>query len=270
VLAREAAKGSELLVVAGAEITRSMPPGHFNALFVKDVNKLLLDDPMEVFKEAARQEAFVMWNHPHWTAQAANGIVPVSPIHEELFDKGLVQGIEVYNEFTYSDEALELAIAHGLAPLGSSDVHGLVHHTFGLDEGGHRPITIVFAEKKNEESLKEALLEGRTVVWFDQTLVGQDAYLAALVETCIEVQKVEGALVQEVKLTNRSSSDFILRNTSDLNFHNKAAVFRVPARESLSLYVKTMEELQSFPLSFQVLNAFSAPDRHPKIQFIVK
>ncbi|MEZ4825939.1 MAG: hypothetical protein R3C61_06545 [Bacteroidia bacterium] len=41
-----------LLVVRGSEITRSMPPGHCNAIFINDANKLLNDDPMVVFREA--------------------------------------------------------------------------------------------------------------------------------------------------------------------------------------------------------------------------
>ena len=39
--AKKAAKGSDLLVLSGSEITRQMPPGHMNAIFLKDSNKLL-------------------------------------------------------------------------------------------------------------------------------------------------------------------------------------------------------------------------------------
>ena len=45
-LALKAAKGTELLIIPGTEITRLMPPGHFNAIFVKDVNKLDQKDVM--------------------------------------------------------------------------------------------------------------------------------------------------------------------------------------------------------------------------------
>ena len=39
--AHKAAKGSSLVVLAGSEITREMPPGHMNAIFLEDSNKLL-------------------------------------------------------------------------------------------------------------------------------------------------------------------------------------------------------------------------------------
>ena len=34
-------KGEKLQVINGSEITREMPPGHINAVFVKDANALL-------------------------------------------------------------------------------------------------------------------------------------------------------------------------------------------------------------------------------------
>ncbi|MFB6231174.1 MAG: Sb-PDE family phosphodiesterase [Salinibacter sp.] len=54
-VARQAADEHELLVINGSEITREMPPGHANAIFLKDANPLLKDDPMAVFKEAHSQ-----------------------------------------------------------------------------------------------------------------------------------------------------------------------------------------------------------------------
>ena len=42
--ALEAAKDSDLLVIPGSEITRDMPAGHINAIFIKDANnKTALD-----------------------------------------------------------------------------------------------------------------------------------------------------------------------------------------------------------------------------------
>ncbi len=149
-----------------------MPPGHANAIFVQDANKFKVDDVMDAFREAKRQNAFVFWNHPHWTAQAPNGIVPLDQMHLDLFEEGLIQGVEVYNEYTYSDEALKLALDHNLTIMGNSDVHGLVDWVFSVPQGGHRPVTLVFAKEKSAEAIKEALFAKRTAVWFDNTLVG--------------------------------------------------------------------------------------------------
>mgnify|MGYP000225828799 CR=1 FL=1 len=37
---KKAAKETDILIIPGTELTRFMPPGHFNAIFVKDVNTL--------------------------------------------------------------------------------------------------------------------------------------------------------------------------------------------------------------------------------------
>ena len=59
-LAKGFAKNSDLLVLNGSEITRDMPPGHANAIFLKDANKLITDDPIEAFLEARKQDAFCL------------------------------------------------------------------------------------------------------------------------------------------------------------------------------------------------------------------
>ena len=46
-LSKKYAEKSELMVIAGTEITKSMPPGHSNAIFVKDVNKIMHDNYMD-------------------------------------------------------------------------------------------------------------------------------------------------------------------------------------------------------------------------------
>ena len=38
--AKAAALGKEIIIISGSEITRDMPPGHINAVFIKDANKL--------------------------------------------------------------------------------------------------------------------------------------------------------------------------------------------------------------------------------------
>ena len=269
-LAMEAAKNSDLIIVNGAEITRSMPPGHANAIFLKDANKLTVDDYMEAFQEAKEQGAFVFWNHPHWTSQRPDGMATLTELHTQLIQEGLISGIEIYNHTTYSDEALDIAHAHNLALLGTSDIHGLVDWQYNVPDGGHRPVTLVFAEEKSEKALKEAMEERRTAVWFGNTLVGAEAYLKPLVESSIEVVHHVKSQVQQVELINHSDASYILENKMDYTLHNKAAVFILKAHESVSLQVKTPDKPDSFKLSFRVLNAFTTPDDHPEISFTLE
>ena len=58
-------KEEKLLIVNGQEITRKMPPGHLNAIFVENANLLLnKEDSIQGIIEANNQGAFVFWNHP--------------------------------------------------------------------------------------------------------------------------------------------------------------------------------------------------------------
>ncbi len=269
-LARKAAEGTDLMVIPGTEITRSMPPGHFNAIFVKDVNKLNQDDVMEVFREARNQGAFVFWNHPHWTAQRPDGVATLTDMHQELLKEGLFAGIEVYNDNTYSGEAVRLAGEYKLTMLGNSDVHGLVDWAYQVPEGGHRPVTLVFAREKTPEAMQVAMENRQTVVWFKNSLVGNQEFLIPLITGSLEVQKEGRGPVPSVMIHNLSDADYILENLSGYTLHNFAPVFTLKAHETTTVMVKTLESLDSFELKFKVLNAFSSPTEHVDITLRVE
>ncbi len=60
-IAKKSVSGGDLIVIPGSEITRHMPPGHFNAIFIKDANKLLIEsDSIAGIYEANKQGAFVL------------------------------------------------------------------------------------------------------------------------------------------------------------------------------------------------------------------
>ena len=89
----------KLIVINGQEITRSMPPGHINAIFLNDANKLLHPkDSLKGILAANKQDAFVFWNHPAWPAQRSDGIAKLDEFHKYLIEKKLLHGIEVVNE----------------------------------------------------------------------------------------------------------------------------------------------------------------------------
>ena len=128
-LTKKYAKGSDLMVIAGTEITKKMPPGHANAIFVKDVNKIMNDDYMKSYEAARKQGAFTFWNHPHWIGQRKDASVKVFDEVEELINKRLLHGIEVTNERTYSDQAIQAAFIRNRFIPGIYVVAGL---SFGM------------------------------------------------------------------------------------------------------------------------------------------
>ena len=268
-LASEAAKNTDLLVINGAEITRSMPPGHSNAIFLEDANLLNVDDPMDAFKEARKQGAFVFWNHPHWTSQQPNGVATLTEMQIELIQEGFISGIEIYNNSTYSVEALKIANEYNLTVTGNSDIHGLIDWQFGVSEGGHRPVTLVFASEKSKNAMKEAMENRQTAVWFGNTLVGDARFVGPLVKSSLEIIRQGRSQVQGIEIKNHSDADFILENLSEYTLHNRASVFVAKAHETTRIQVKTLEAMDSFDLKFRVLNAYTAPDQHPEITLTV-
>lgn len=267
-VASKLARPYDLLVVNGAEITRSMPPGHNNAIFIEDANQLLIADSIEVFREANRQGAFVFWNHANWIAQRRDGIATMTPTHEFLVEQGLLHGIEVVNDLTYSEEALQIALDHNLTIMATSDIHGLIDWQYNVAEGGHRPVTLVFAEAKTEEAVKEALFDRRTVAWYDNTLIGRKEHLMPLLEACIQLQAVEylgPTSIAQVTLYNDSDAEFLLLNRSDYTFHESADVVVLPPNTTTTINVKTRKLLEAFELRFQVLNAVMAPQEFPTV-----
>lgn len=267
-LAQQYASGTDLLVIRGAEVTRDMPPGHSNAVFLQDVNALNVDDFRDAFRAAGAQGAFVFWNHPMWEAQVPSGMPTLTDVHRELIDEGLLHGIEVVNMHSYSDEALRIALDNDLTILGTSDIHGLVDWDFDVPDGGHRPVTLVFAEDHTTASLRSALFAGRTVVWFDDQLIGREEYLRPLLEASVETVSAaydDDTSILVVEVENRSDATFIVRNVSRHPLHEHADVFTLPAHRTTTVRVKLPERVDRVALSLEVLNAVTAPDTHPVV-----
>jgi predicted metal-dependent phosphoesterase TrpH len=261
-----------LLVINGAEITRSQPHGHINAIFLNDANKLLVDDPRAAVEAANAQGAFVFLNHPNWIPQAPDGIARLSDFHKELIRDGLLHGVEVANGTLdgHSEHALQIALEHNLTVLGTSDIHGLVDWTHNAGHGGHRPMTLILARDKSEEGMKSALRERRTVAWHNDDLLGQAENVRAIVASCLTIEA--GAFpgktsVLPVTLRNACPINFILRNTSEETFQNVSDVIRIERSGEIQLAVRMGEETDRVGLSFEVLNTQIGYRKHLQIDF---
>ncbi len=274
---KERAEKTGLLVIPGSEITRSMPPGHANAIFITDANKIKTDKVMNAFKEAHAQGAFVFWNHPNWTAQKRDGIASLTKMHRKLIEKGYMQGIEVVNDKTYSEEALQIALDNNLTIIGTSDIHGLIDWEYQVARGGHRPVTLIFAKEKSLEAVKEALFARRTAVWFNNTLIGREEMLLPLLKASISIERTNWledfrgtTEVAEVVLRNDSDAAFLLYNKSPLTFHAHDDVVMLEPHSLTTILVKPGSGVNAFTLAFTVLNAVTAPNTHPDISWQVQ
>ena len=264
----------KLIVINGQEITRSMPPGHINAIFLKDANKLLHPkDSLKGIVAANKQDAFVFWNHPAWPAQRSDGIAKLDEFHKYLIEKDLLHGIEVVNELYYSEEALRIALENDLTIMGTSDIHELIDWQYRVHSGGHRPVTLVFAFEKTKESLKKALMAGRTVVWFNQKLIGKIENLIPLINSSLVIESasyIKNTSIAHVIIKNISDAPYTLRNQSNYVLHNTTDLISIPPHSYSILDVRTVDKKKKFELQFEVLNALSAPSSHPIVRIQVR
>jgi 3',5'-nucleoside bisphosphate phosphatase len=266
-IAVKEAKSHELVIVKGSEITRKMPPGHCNAVFITDPNKLLITDSIAVFREAKNQGAFIFWNHPNWVSQRKDGIATLTDVHRLLIKEGMLHGIEVVNEHTYSDEALQIALDNNLTIMGSSDVHNLVDWDYKIPEGGHRPVTLVFAKDKKEESVKEALFNRQTVVYFNDLLIGRKEWLEPLIKNSLVIKTATypgKTDVLTVEIENLTNMDIIVQNRSGYTLHEHHDVLTLlPGKNTIK--VKTKTRMKNLKLDLEILSAVHAPGKHPVV-----
>ena len=203
-LAKKAA-GKNLLVVHGGEISRGMPPGHFNCLFVKDNEALCAaaesqdketnNDNYVAMKnglaEARNQGAFIMWNHPNWCKQAPNE-TKMWKEHKELLKDGKMDAIEIYNMACgYTPEGHKWALENNLAMLGNSDCHAPFFMEVDYLHGAHRPVTLVFAKEKSVKGVREALDARRSAVFAEGNVYGREQEVLPLLEACLKVKKTQ-------------------------------------------------------------------------------
>ncbi len=272
-LALNYAKDQGLLIANGSEITRSMPPGHTNTIFIADANKLLIEDSIEVFREAKNQGGFTFWNHPNWIAQVKDGMVKLTDMHKKLIAEGLLHGIEVVNDLTYSAEALQIALDNNLTIMGTSDIHGLVDWQYEINQGGHRPITLVFSKEKSLESIKEGLKNQRTVVWFNNLLIGKSEFIVPLIQQSLSIKRANypGKYdVLSVVIENNSDAEYFLENQSGFTFHSDQDLITIAPHTTKILEIKTKERIETLDIKFKVLNAITAPGVHPEITLEIK
>ena len=269
--ARSTAEELNILLVPGTEISKKMPnPGHFNALFVKDVNKLINEDPMIQIEEAINQGAFILWNHP-----GSSWIKPIIDttkfwdIHKSLLAKGWLHGIEVFNTDEWFPIALEWCISNKLTVFSNTDIHTPINYWYDLsNSGNHRAMTLVFAEERSLNSVKDALFENRTIGFFGKILVGTENLIADLFNASVKLKKpykqskINGKLMDFAELENPTDLSFILKKSKNWMNNDRTDVIELLPR-SISI-VSYPSDLSS--LEFQLTNCYSDINKHPSIK----
>ncbi len=247
-LAAGPAKVANLLLARGAEITRDTPPGHFNAIFLSDVDPLDTEDFVEAIKRANEQGAFVFWNHQGWKGPEKGRWLEV---HTTLYENGWMHGMEVCNGDTYYPDAHKWCLERNLTMMGSSDVHRPDLREKSLPDD-HRPMTLVFAKERTLDALKEALKEGRTAVWFEDRVIGRRQWLEPLFDGCVQVSRphLRSKDAVWVEVNNASSADIRLQRTGPVG----PGELTLPARSTRVVKIGTRTPADPLELRYTAAN----------------
>jgi hypothetical protein len=247
-LAKKNADIAGLLLIPAGEITKSVPPGHFNALFIKDADKFVQyinkdkpGDPSTIraaLKEAMRQNAFVFWNHPWYKVKTNESVW--FPIIDSLYNEGYFKGIEVVNTNRYDPVVFGWSQSKRLTILANTDSHTPI----SLEKGQFRTMNIVFAKERTVESIHEALLEGRSVAYSNNFLYGDKIFLEAIFRKSVKVEtKSNYGKTAYVKFFNSSSLPYniTLKETKNISFGNKGNVLIIPPKGEVSVILSNAE-----------------------------
>jgi len=260
-IAEETASDYNLILVHGAEITREMPPGHMNALFIRDASLLTADSVMDVFAAAIKQGAFLQWNHPGWKSQEPDGIPKLYKIHKDLIEKGWLHGIEFFNDSEYYPLVMTFCLQYNLAVIANSDIHSVISEEYSDPVYKNRPMTLVFAKERTHDALKEAMFAGRTLAYFKDIIAGKKEYAEPFFYQCISVGKPY--------FENEKSIYFEVTNSSDVTFYLVNGIPDAP--QSITLAANGMTRVVvskkvTSPLKYDVKNVLTGEDEALKVE----
>lgn len=259
-VAQKTADEFGIILIKGTEITRRMAPGHFNAIFLKDANIFETfvnkDDTRdgsniaETLAEGKKQGAFVFWNHP-WFQHPENRS-EWQAIHEELYQKGLISGIEVVNGGRYDPIILQWCLDKNLTILSNSDIHT----PMTLAPNEYRSMTLVFAKERSEEAIQEALANRMTVAYSDGNLYGKEELVRKIVEESVVVKARE---------TGKGKALLTLENISGIPY-----LFQLNEKSAISMQLRS--PLKQFRLDALSENAIqiSSPEIQKGKEYAVK
>ncbi len=260
-IALPAAKDKGILLIRGTEITRDTPPGHFNALFLDDINPLDTKDLLDCMAAADKQGAFIWWNHPDWKPEHIGWF----DIHTTLYEKKYMRGIEVVNGDTYSASVHQWALDKNLTFMANSDIHAPSLVEVSTAEK-HRPMTLVFAKEKTIPAVKEALEAGRTAIWFEDKIIGRREYLELLFVAAVRITDIqrEGKAVR-FTIRNRSAVPMDLEKAEGPGPKNVT----LPPDSLLRVRLNASSPEQTLKLSYVARNFLVAPGTGLPVNFTV-
>ena len=219
-------RGYEMLLIKGCEMARNKEKlGHYNAIFVKDLNSVYAFELKEAFKKVKEQGGLIFHNHPGDVSRYEK------EWHEDVHNSGLIDGVEVANGFRYYPQMVNRCVERKYFMVGCTDAHGFTAHRYTVN-GCFRTHTLILAKELTEEKVKEALLKRRTIVYSGGDLIGEEKWLSEFLNAAIECQYVK-------ENSNGDSRTYTFTNYSSYHY-----------RLRMGRSVHLLEPFQTITLSF--------------------
>ena len=237
-----------ITIIPGSEITRSgSEVGHFNALFTTDNNLIYDEDPVQSIRNAKSQGALVMHNHPGWRRKD----IKMTPTEKTAYGEGLIDGVEVMNGGMFFPGIIDRVREYNQFIAANTDVHKTTASDYRLT-GADRPMTLILAKDKSLESLREALLQRRTIAFGFNTICGSAELLRDFFHACVKVTRINET---SVLVTNMTSITFKLQQ-------GKGRILNFDPFTSMVATVKKGSDT----VSYRVVNMWTGVDSHPVIE----
>jgi len=259
------ASSLDILVIQAAEITRKEPPGHWNALFVTNIDALVQTNYFDVVSNAFIQGAFIFWDHPGWKQPDWKSVWYKE--QETVYKRGHLAGIEIVNGNQYDPISHQWTIDKKLTMLGNTDIHSPILMDYDVSGGKHRPMTLVFAKERTLNGIKEALFARRTAVWLENNLYGDEEFLSPLFYRSIQIYtpkpdlRPKGSTLLHIKNSSPVSYELVLRKTKrDVSLPKKLTL---AAGKTVLLEVRNSVNTYNGPVSlllpYNVTNLITKP-----------
>lgn len=250
--------GYPMLIIKGCEMARNAKThGHFNCLFLKDINGLYDKNLLVAFKRVHDQGGIVIHNHPGWRRNTTDK----TEFHEEAYNARLIDGVEVVNGVTFYPHIVKRCIDEKLTMFANTDIHSPSHYP-RMSPQIFRTMTLVLAKDLTEEAVKEAIVKRRTLAYVAGNVIGDEKWLEELLNESIEchlVQENKEKGTRKYQFTNHSSIPYTLRKGKKTHrVEPFKSVFVVLSKDKDSNKYATTE--------FRIDNMWSIDYQHPTIE----
>ena len=251
--------GFPMLIIKGCEMAREPKEyGHFNCLFLKDINSVYDPDIAEAFRKVKKQGGIVIHNHPSYR----RGTTDKSESHKKLYEEGLIDAVEVANGVNFYPHMVRRCIEENLTMFGNTDEHGLTAYRFG-SLNCYRTMTLIFAKDLTEKAIKDAILKHRTLAYVCGYIAGEEKLLSDFINAAVDCKIMK---VNEKKgdrtfmFTNMSSMTYRLRRGKSIYELEpfKSLIFTLGKDKKTGEYVEP---------KFHVENMWHVDFQHPLVTF---